>query len=128
MWNKLYIIIDRKSTKPILIWKFSLKDIIYMCISYLVGFVPFKLLENEFAGMILGTGLFCIMGFLLIDMPDHLSILEHLKMWYAYEYKKPKEYFYIPETQIVQAEKEQDDESIEWMKYQEEIKMNQYKQ
>lgn len=124
MWNKLYIIIDRKSTKPQLIWKFSLKDIVYMCIAFLVGYVPFKIAGDEFAGMLFGTGLFCIMGFLLIDLPDHLSVIEHLKMWYDYEYRKPKEYFYIPESEILKKEEEQDQESMEWFEYQEMIKEN----
>ena len=65
-----------------------------------------------------------MLGFLLIEMPNHLSILQHIQMWYEYHYKKPKEYFYIPKSQIVKKDVITDEETLEWMEYQEMIQKN----
>lgn len=124
MWNKLYIIIDKKSVKPLLIWKFSGKDITIMVMGFCFGFFPFKTLFGDLYGFVAGISLFCMLGFLLIEMPNHLSILQHIQMWYEYHYKKPKEYFYIPKSQIVKKDVITDEETLEWMEYQEMIQKN----
>ena len=124
MWNKLYIIIDKKSSKPLLFWKFSGKDIVFMVIGFCIGFFPCKFLMNDLVGLVIGGGLFVIVGFMLVEMPDHLNIIEHLKMWYDYTYKKPKEYFYIPISEIKKKTIVESNESIEWLEYQDMIQKN----
>lgn len=127
MWNKLYIIIDKKSVKPILIWKFSGKDLVIMSIAFVIGYFPCTFLFDELVGMVIGSGLFIIVGFLLVELRNHLSILQHIQMWYKYQYKSPKEYFYIPTSEIVETEKNKvSDDSIEWLEYQEMIKKNRF--
>ena len=124
MWNKLYIIIDKKSIKPMLFWKFSGKDLVWLVIAFTIGFFPCKVLANDLVAIVIGIGLFVITGFLLVEMPDHLSILEHLKMWYDYTYNKPKEYFYIPVSEIKKTTKIEKNESVEWLEYQSMIRNN----
>ena len=124
MWNKLYIIIDKKSIKPMLVWKFSGKDLIWMVIAFTLGFFPCKFLANDLVAIIIGSGLFAITGFLLVEMPDHLSILQHLKMWYDYMYNEPKEYFYIPVSEVKKDTKIEKSESKEWIEYQSMVREN----
>ncbi len=128
MWNKLYIIIDKKSVKQILIWKFSGSDIAIMVVAFCVGYFPCQILFNELVGMVLGAGLFITVGFLLIELRNHLSILQHVQMWYKYRYQTPHEYFYIPETEIIKVEEnEKSEEALEWEEYQDMVNRNKFK-
>lgn len=124
MWNKLYIIIDKKSVKPLLFWKFSGKDIIIMVIGFCFGYFPVKTFFGDLIGLTTGLALFAILGFLLIEMPNNLSILQHVQKWYEYHYKKPKEYFYIPKSKIIKKEVVTDQETLEWMEYQDMVQKN----
>lgn len=125
MWNKLYIIIDKDSIKPLVFWKFSASDLVIMCIGFCFGYFPFKALVGDFVGFCIGVIFFSILGFLFLEMPNHLTILQHLQMFYSYKYKMSKEYFYIPTTEIQKIDKEElDKETIEWNEYQKMIREN----
>ena len=78
MWNKVYIIIDKKNVKPQFIWKFSGGDIIIMGVGSLLGYFPTRAFLGELIALVIGIAIFVILGFLLIEMPNHLSILQHL--------------------------------------------------
>lgn len=127
MWNKLYIIIDKRSVKPLLIWQFSGFDIVIMVVSFLIGYVPCRVIFDEFVGMVIGVGLLTIAGVMLIELSNHLSILQHIQMWYRYNFKEPKEYFYIPTTEIYKPIKIVDDEVMQWNDYRETVQRNRFK-
>lgn len=126
MWrNKIYIIIDKDSVKPILFWRFSGGDIVVMVVGFCIGFWPVKALFGDMIGLLAGMTIFIILGFLLMEMPNHLSILEHIKMFYEYKYKMPHEYFYIPKSIVNRLKQEVvDEETLEWNEYQRMIEEN----
>lgn len=127
MWNKLYIIIDKKSTKPILIWKLSGQDIVVMVIGFCVGFFSTKLFFNDLIALVVGSAFFIVLGFLLLELSNHLSILQHIQKWYRYRYHSPMEYFYIPKSEIKKEKKQNSIESLEWQEYQDMIERNRKK-
>lgn len=128
MWNKVYIIIDKKNVKPQFIWKFSGGDIIIMGVGSLLGYFPIRAFLGELIALVIGIAIFVILGFLLIEMPNHLSILQHIQMWYNYNYSSPKEYFYIPKSEMVKKEKVKDQGEQDWLEYQEMIDQNRFGQ
>ena len=76
-------------------------------------------------GLIMGAAMFALVGVLLVEMPDHLSIIQHIQMWYNYRYKQPKEYFYIPKERTHGTVKTNfDEDSKEWIEYQNMIQEN----
>ena len=124
-YNKTTIIVDKESVKPNLIWKFSGLDCVFMVAGYLVVYYPVKFFFNDFIGLIMGVAMFALVGVLLVEMPDHLSIIQHIQMWYNYRYKQPKEYFYIPKERTHGTVKTNPDEdSKEWLEYQNMIQEN----
>lgn len=128
MWNKVYIIIDKKNVKPQFIWKFSGGDIIIMGVGSLLGYFPTRAFLGELIALVIGIAIFVILGFLLIEMPNHLSILQHIQMWYNYNYSSPKEYFYIPKSEMIMKEKVKDQGEQDWLEYQEMIDQNRFGQ
>lgn len=125
MWNnKIYIIINKDSVKPILFWRFSGSDIVIMVIGFCVGFWPTKAFFGDMIGLLVGASVFIVFGFLLMEMPNHLSILDHIKMFYEYKYKTPHEYFYIPKSRNHVKQNVIDDETLEWNEYQRMIQEN----
>jgi len=128
MWNKVYIIIDKKNVKPQFIWKFSGGDIIIMGVGSLLAYFPTRAFLGELIALVLGIAIFVILGFLLIEMPNHLSILQHIQMWYNYNYSSPKEYFYIPKSEMIKKEKVRDKGEQDWLEYQEMIDQNRFGQ
>ena len=80
---------------------------------------------THFIGLIMGVAMFALVGVLLVEMPDHLSIIQHIQMWYNYRYKQPKEYFYIPKERTHGTVKTNfDEDSKEWIEYQNMIQEN----
>ena len=77
MWNKLYIIIDKKSVKPLLIWKFSGKDITIMVIGFCFGFFPFKTLFGDLYGFVAGISLFCMLAFIDRNAKPFVNFTTH---------------------------------------------------
>jgi len=128
MWNKVYIIIDKKNVKPQFIWKFSGGDIIIMGVGSLLGYFPTRAFLGELIALVIGIAIFVILGFLLIEMPNHLSILQHIQMWYNYNYSSPKEYFYIPKSEMIKKEEVKDQGEQDWLEYQEMIDQNRFGQ
>lgn len=126
MNNKVYIIVNRESTKALLLWVFSGKDILYITLSYLIVYFPLRAFGDELIALIFGIAFAVITGFLLIDMPDGLSIVEHVKKWYLYNYKEIKEYFYIPSSEIKHSEQIVDQETQDWQEYMKMINKNKY--
>ena len=108
--NVLTIIIDRASVKPILWWRFSGKDSLTMGAGFLIGFYPTKAVTDDLVGLIAGGVIFILLGILLVEMPNHLSIYDHIKKWYKYKFKDPEAYYYIPQNlyDINQNQNEED--------------------
>lgn len=130
MWysNRFSIIIDKESIKPIWFLGFSGLDVFIMCGGFFIAYYPLKLIFNELVGVAVGIGVFVILGFLLIEMPDHLSIIQHIQMWYSYRFKEPREFFYIPKSEVNKSEKQElDKETLEWMEYKNMIQANREK-
>lgn len=124
MFNKLYIIVERASVKSLMFWKFSGGDVVIMGFGFLVFFAIGRGLFDELVGLVLGLGIFIIIGFLLVEMPNHLSILEHIKKCYRYYFKTPKAYYYIPKdvrtTRSTNVDEEEEDP--EWIEFQNRMK------
>ena len=124
MNNKVYIIVNRESTKALLLWVFSGKDILYITLSYLIVYFPLRTFGDELIALIFAVAFAIITGFLLIDMPDGLSIVDHVKKWYRYNYKEIKEYYYIPHSEIEHTEEIIDQETQDWKEYMSMINRN----
>jgi hypothetical protein len=62
-YNKTTIIVDKESVKPILIWKFSGMDCLYMAVGYLVVYYPVKYFFNDLIGLVMGAAMFCSLVF-----------------------------------------------------------------
>lgn len=124
MFRKLYIIVERASVKSLMFWKFSGGDIVIMGIGFLVFFALGRLLFGEAIGLVFGLSVFIIIGFLLVEMPNHLSILEHIKKCYRYYFKIPKNYYYIPENTRpeVKVNNDFEEEDAEWIAFQNRMK------
>lgn len=118
MFNKLYIIVERASVKSQLIWKFSGGDVVIMGIGFLIFFTLGRAIGNELIALVLGSAVFVIIGFLLVEMPNHLSILEHIKKCYRYYFKTPKSFFYIPEEmKRKENDMDEEEEDSEWIEF-----------
>ncbi|MCF0105627.1 MAG: hypothetical protein HUJ76_04845 [Parasporobacterium sp.] len=124
MRNKVYIIVDKKSVKPLLIWLFSGSDLIVISAGFLAVFYGSKLFVSEIYGLMMALCVAACIGLLLIEMPDHLSILQHLQMWYRYM-NSEKTYYYIPKSEIERIDIiPADNEDEEWIRFREEVERN----
>lgn len=125
MFNKVYIIVDKESVKPLFIWKFSGTDIVIMVIGFLFGFYITKAFFDEFYRLIIGGGFAVSLGLLLLEMPDHLSIIQHFVKWYKYRYNQQKVYYYIPKNEISKSDlMPASDEEEEWKLFEETVRQN----
>lgn len=94
MFDKYKIIVDSGKTKEKIFLLFSLKEgfiilgtmiVIYFLLDKLIGGVlPF----------VIGVGFAIIVGFMFIEMPNHLNIWQHVQLVLNYFMKTPKAYYY----------------------------------
>lgn len=125
MFNKVYIIVDKESVKPLFIWKFSGSDIVIMVIGFLIGFYGTKAFSEDIYGLIIGSGIAVSIGLMLLEMPDHLSIIQHLIKWYNYRYRQQKVYYYFPKSEISRHDlMPSSSEEEEWINFEETIRRN----
>lgn len=125
MFNKLYIIVERASTKMVIWWRFSIKDMVYIVLGFLAGYSLVNLLFDELYGMIAGLLIAAFLGVLLYEMDNHLSILDHIKKCYLFYFVEPREYYYRPKCVVMNRQNDmRSEDDIEWEEFQRRISEN----
>ena len=99
--NSLKIIINKGKKKEKFLFFLSLDQIFKITILFLVTFYVSKKLIGEFYALIVGFGVIAFYAVLCFDLPDHLSMSEHIKLAFNFYTKQPKNYLYYKEVKIL---------------------------
>mgnify|MGYP000031519964 FL=1 len=104
--NSLKIIINKGKKKEKFLFFLSLDQIFKITILFLVTFYVSKKLIGEFYALIVGFGVIAFYAVLCFDLPDHLSMSEHIKLAFNFYTKQPKNYLYYKEVNVQEKEEE----------------------
>ena len=121
--NSLKIIINKGKKKEKFIFFLSIDQVFIIAIIFIATFYISKKLIGEFYALMIGFGSMAFYAVLCFELPDHLSMMEHIKLFFNFLTNQPKNYLYYKEINI-----EKEEEEIEYEYIQEErvqpIKIN----
>ena len=113
--NSLKIIINKGKRKEKFIFFLSIDQVFIIAIIFIATFYISKKLIGEFYALMIGFGSMAFYAVLCFELPDHLSLMEHIKLFFNFLRNQPKNYLYYKEINI-----EKEEEEIEYEYIQEE--------
>ncbi|RGH99734.1 hypothetical protein DW704_11135 [Coprobacillus sp. AM26-5AC] len=113
--NSLKIIINKGKKKEKFIFFLSIDQVFKITIIFIATFYISKKLIGEFYALMIGFGSMAFYAVLCFELPDHLSMMEHIKLFFNFLTNQPKNYLYYKEINI-----EKEEEEIEYEYIQEE--------
>ena len=104
--NSLKIIINKGKKKEKFIFFLSIDQVFKITIIFLATFYISKKLIGEFYALMIGFGAMAFYAVLCFELPDHLSMLEHIKLFFNFLTNQPKNYLYYNEINVEKEEEE----------------------
>ena len=111
--NSLKIIINKGKKKEKFIFFLSIDQVFKITIIFLATFYISKKLIGEFYALMIGFGAMAFYAVLCFELPDHLSMLEHIKLFFNFLTNQPKNYLYYKEINVEKEEEEIEYEFIQ---------------
>ena len=111
--NSLKIIINKGKKKEKFIFFLSIDQVFKITIIFLATFYISKQLIGEFYALMIGFGAMTFYAVLCFELPDHLSMLEHINLFFNFLTNQPKNYLYYKEINVEKEEEEIEYEFIQ---------------
>lgn len=101
MFDKYKIVVDSGKTKEKIFLLFSLKEGFIILGTMIVIYFLLEKLIGGILPFVIGVGFAIIVGFMFVEMPNHLNIWQHVQLLLHYFMKTPKAYYYyIRKTKV----------------------------
>ncbi|MDQ0361563.1 hypothetical protein [Breznakia pachnodae] len=95
MFNNYKIIIDSGKSKQKIFIVFDLPEAAIVLAVFIASYYLLsEFILSPIMPFVIAIGIAFIIGFMFIEMPNHLSIWEHIKLVVNYFFKEPKAYYY----------------------------------
>lgn len=111
--DSLKIIINKGKKKAKFFLFFSLDQILIMTFIAIIVYYISNLFMRELYGMMTAIGSVVFYGVLCMELQDHMSLLEHIKLAFNFYTKQKMNFFYYKEIDLDIEEEKIENEFIE---------------
>lgn len=111
--NSLKIIINKGKKKAKFFLFFSLDQMLKMAIIAIAFYYISKLFMGELYGMMIAIGSAVFYGVLCMELQDHKSMLEHIKLAFNFYTKQTMNFLYYKEVNLAKKEEKIEHDFVE---------------